>query len=482
MSEHICFPPINGSELASAFDLSWLRDDSEEAVSEITLDCDTISSRELIQLNNLHLLLNEEEDKIYLRLGDTVRDKDLVPRSEAHVVKDLLDRVMNAWFAFVNEHNIDSQASTTPWKGFDSGASNKRPAFLKKLKSALSSKNDERSVSQLPFRDPFDFYVSKLSASSEQSSAGSLTLDALSFPTEPVNPASQSSRIMKELLSDLPTVAELRAMQAQESSISKYVADCLKDSTEWRGADARQNSIRNDPTSLPLNEFDPSALIPSFLISFYDPFYVRKNAEFLVTTKNTLEELKDLFYCKSEFESDAAKNREASMFYIEGVLYDDKRPNKELKGTNGRKEYISDNILAWNHDSLLKGRASGWGILQSKTMKEQFGSIKPRLGAHYLYVHNGSCEHLIVFSDARLVPVVNEDDLREYPKKVFQTKFRKRSCQACSRMYATKMVFGDRYANTNPAYFCTSCYQLLHYDEEGKILYQDFQVFPYHHD
>lgn len=47
--------------------------------------------------------------------------------------------------------------------------------------------------------------------------------------------------------------------------------------------------------------------------------------------------------------------------------------------------------------------------------------LKLRLGQPYLYQHQGKCEHLLVFSDLRLVNASDEQKVDEYPIRVYDT-------------------------------------------------------------
>lgn len=42
-----------------------------------------------------------------------------------------------------------------------------------------------------------------------------------------------------------------------------------------------------------------------------------------------------------------------------------------------------------------------------------------RLGQPYLYQHQGDCEHLLIFTDLRLLTAADEQSLHEYPIRVF---------------------------------------------------------------
>ena len=56
--------------------------------------------------------------------------------------------------------------------------------------------------------------------------------------------------------------------------------------------------------------------------------------------------------------------------------------------------------LAWLRESVPD--FVSWGELRSGNMESTaVGDVPLKLGAHYLYCHQGDCEHILVFSDAR---------------------------------------------------------------------------------
>jgi snRNA-activating protein complex subunit 3 len=69
-----------------------------------------------------------------------------------------------------------------------------------------------------------------------------------------------------------------------------------------------------------------------------------------------------------------------------------------------------------------------------------------------------------------------------YPIHVFQSKIRRKKCKICDIYPAKYITFGDKLAPENPYYYCEYCYDLFHYDKEGKILYTDYSVYPYYHE
>lgn len=46
---------------------------------------------------------------------------------------------------------------------------------------------------------------------------------------------------------------------------------------------------------------------------------------------------------------------------------------------------------------------------------------------------------------------------------------------------ASKITIDDKWAKKNPCYFCDNCYYLLHYGENGCLLYNDFTVYDNWH-
>ncbi len=116
--------------------------------------------------------------------------------------------------------------------------------------------------------------------------------------------------------------------------------------------------------------------------------------------------------------------------------------------------------------------------------KYQLKDMLVRVGVRYLYAHmNGSCEHYLYFSDIRLYnSAVDEGVTDAYPVLHIQSYNCMRRCCVCEVWSAKFVVYGDRLAESNPSFLCQHCYQMLHYDEKGKLIYSDFTVFPYVHD
>jgi len=103
-------------------------------------------------------------------------------------------------------------------------------------------------------------------------------------------------------------------------------------------------------------------------------------------------------------------------------------------------------------------------------------------GAMYLYVHQGDCEHGIVFGDIRMAHQHDVQNRNSYPVVLFQAKIRRRKCRLCDIYPAKWVTYCDKFSAENPTFWCERCYHSFHYGSDGQLLYSDFRVFPYLHE
>lgn len=98
-----------------------------------------------------------------------------------------------------------------------------------------------------------------------------------------------------------------------------------------------------------------------------------------------------------------------------------------------------------------------------------------------ILVIQGNCKHMIVIRDMRVIHPEDVQNQADYPLLTFQIRPRYRKCSVCKIFQATKMTVDDKWAQKNPCYFCIKCYFLLHYKEDGSLLYPH-TVYDYHHE
>ncbi|CAG8461828.1 2186_t:CDS:10 [Paraglomus occultum] len=209
--------------------------------------------------------------------------------------------------------------------------------------------------------------------------------------------------------------------------------------------------------------------------AFYDHHSpASRMQEFLVLGSQPLAALKDAFYCLKDFYSAETEKSASSYFLIENTFYNDLRDE-------GLQDY-SKIIIDWLSRQSEETKAK-LGPYRSKTMHEtKFDELTIRLNQPYLFCHRGNCQHALIFRDLRLLHDGDEQDYNAYPKAVFRCKISRSKCRMCLQRPAQFTTLNDYLSGECPAYFCETCYNQFHYDENGTLLYDSFQVFPYVHE
>ncbi|CAA0251420.1 unnamed protein product [Arabidopsis thaliana] len=221
-----------------------------------------------------------------------------------------------------------------------------------------------------------------------------------------------------------------------------------------------------------------------------------KTQEFLVLGRQMLTELKDNIHCATDqVMQKAGKYDPSGYFLIEDVFHNDLR-------NPSAKDY-SYPILDWlwnSKDEALKkwecvltgelqkkqklvlGEAKSVDLPRYRTADMQsthFCDIRFRVGASYVYCHQGDCKHTIVIRDMRMSHPEDVQNRAAYPI-MFWPKRRIQKCGVCKIKRASKVAVDDKWASENSSYFCDVCFELLH-SEEGP-LNCDFPVFDYVHE
>lgn len=168
----------------------------------------------------------------------------------------------------------------------------------------------------------------------------------------------------------------------------------------------------------------------------------------------------DHTYADSDGDSDG-------YFFIEGQFYASRVTDCVLRA------------IEWTRCHIGGGNPN-YGVVISPIANVMLKDISLRLGVRYCYSHlGGGCEHFIYVSDVR---GYFSSQVNILPRANIHLKRYTRKCSVCEIWSAKYLTYGDKLTDTNPSFFCQHCYFMLHYDSNGKLLYQDFQVFPYLHD
>ncbi|XP_062579566.1 snRNA-activating protein complex subunit 3-like [Saccostrea cucullata] len=156
----------------------------------------------------------------------------------------------------------------------------------------------------------------------------------------------------------------------------------------------------------------------------------------------------------------------SGFFYIEGCFYNDFRDS-------GAIDY-SQVIRDWAKDP-----AREIGAMQTASMEDtSFLDLTLRLGQPYVYMHQGDCEHLIVFSDIRILSPQDTQDIREYPLVTHKRLKNQTKCRVCQMHASRWMAYNSEHAPEDPSFFCEQCFRSLHYDQHGNKI-GNFQAFRF---
>jgi snRNA-activating protein complex subunit 3 len=155
---------------------------------------------------------------------------------------------------------------------------------------------------------------------------------------------------------------------------------------------------------------------------------------------------------------------------------------KNSKGVTKKNE---DHPVALMMGVDMSPTGRGYNCPVKAMADARLGELQLRLGVRYLMCHGlGRCQHWVYFSDAHMFhPNVDAPLRQSYPYQLYKVRTYRRKCDICTAVIATQVTYNDRLAlpkfTGGPSFFCDQCYHMLHYDENNRLLYDDFAVFPY---
>lgn len=195
---------------------------------------------------------------------------------------------------------------------------------------------------------------------------------------------------------------------------------------------------------------------------------------FLILGSNTLKDLKDAIDCPADYlvfadvserpvtDDDLCKNRyPSSFFFFHDTFYIDMEPD-------GAQDITSE-VRAWANERCL-GETKVAYMSESRIV-----DLKCRLGAPYLYVHAGSCEHLVSFNNLALRDKCHPTG--PYPIPIFERNSRRIVCAGCKELTAEWVVWDHESTPSPVQYFCDPCYKDFNYDIKGRKTF-DFKAAP----
>lgn len=233
-------------------------------------------------------------------------------------------------------------------------------------------------------------------------------------------------------------------------------------------------------------------------VRVYEPFVYRRNArttvrkprlsqEFSVLGCQRLSELRDKIYCYCRFgpffdisndfiniiDNDSqqqspdespstSRQKDSGFFFITDTFYNDIQSDVDY----------SKEIREWMPRQLI-------GPYQMKSMEDTcFQDLNIRLGFPEVYKHYGNCEHIITFSDIRLLAPDDSLKRSDYPMLKCISSTKMKLCMCCGVMEAGFVVKNSTIHIQDPSYLCKNCVKSLHYVNDEKV--GNFQIFRYY--
>uniref|UniRef100_A0A915NY02 snRNA-activating protein complex subunit 3 n=2 Tax=Meloidogyne TaxID=189290 RepID=A0A915NY02_9BILA len=204
----------------------------------------------------------------------------------------------------------------------------------------------------------------------------------------------------------------------------------------------------------------------------------RTEVKFLVRGDMPLVKLREKIFCASDFWSNYEDFEivppdpecyfdhkfPSSFIFVHDTFYVDKRRANSIDISEPIREF-------------MKRKKKDFGEFYVKDMAGvKIIDFKLRLGQPYVYVHQGFCEHLIIFTDLRLLLPGDIQRIEDYPIRLFDIKTQKLCCACSDEISSFVVTESDRLPNS-PAFFCSTCFSAFHYDNGQRI--GNFKAYHY---
>ncbi|KAJ9601085.1 hypothetical protein L9F63_000751, partial [Diploptera punctata] len=203
----------------------------------------------------------------------------------------------------------------------------------------------------------------------------------------------------------------------------------------------------------------------------------RCSQEMVVLGNQTISVLRDTIVCASDlcvpgevsnnpnqdFKKKAKDIYKSGFIFIENTFYNDFRDPKNID--------YSAVIRKW-------GEGRDLGPFKTEEMdKVKFEDLSLRLGYPYVYQHQGNCEHLISFSDVRLLHKSDNLSSQNYPLIRSMSTSNAQYCMICGMYMAKWITTENERVPHDPCYFCDHCFCSYNYIDGKKI--GNFKAYPF---
>ncbi|XP_023025055.1 proximal sequence element A Pbp49 [Leptinotarsa decemlineata] len=345
-----------------------------------------------------------------------------------------------------------------------------------------SSDNFCRILEEMALNDFSEVDLSALGAS--------CSINKLQLPSEPDNfpievPARLSTKSKLDFYYPVTTEAtQLNVIKCKEALEKKWIRSEFKfgskRSLKLTITDNMSNHFRNDilpgtnfiysiliyrPFSMSMGQkhsgeklrfaMEIEALGTNLLSQIIDAIECVSNYGVLKEVENTKVNLKQFQNAKQEYPSQTV--------FIDGVFYNDTR--------SPDAEDYSEPVIKWAREKNI-------GKFTVSAMETTLlNTLTPRIGYPYVYIHQGNCEHILTFSDARLIQPNDCLVSEKYPRIVSVCRSTNVLCLICGIAPSQWLVKKcDRFPQEK-VFLCTDCCNSYLYIDGKKV--GDFELYPF---
>lgn len=204
--------------------------------------------------------------------------------------------------------------------------------------------------------------------------------------------------------------------------------------------------------------------------------------EITVLGRQTLDKLRDKIFCPIDYTTASTKTATLSerttnplrakdvfksgFLFIEDVFYNDLRCELNID--------YSEVVMEW-------AKYKKMGPMKTGSLTEtQFQDLTVRMGFPYVFVHQGNCEHLLVFSDVSLIHASDVRNCFRYPLYKSLGLLKQHMCMICNVTRARWITFENPRVPADPFYFCDRCFKSYNF-VDGKQVgdFKYYEIFPY---
>lgn len=312
-----------------------------------------------------------------------------------------------------------------------------------------------------------------------------------------------STRVLD--LQDIPDNVDLVTVKLQKQDLDKRASDAAYRSRSLRlfkmmGSTSRVNFSKPKPAgkiskgvslkdrapvpevALVVQIFRPIKLpnklrrvtINTFIKNKIQGEVVVLGSQTLITLRNTVSCVADI-NAPGDYSEDPDKPQcpkaidlyKSGFFFIGNTFYNDM--------TDPSCRDYSQVIREW-----AKNPRRNVGPFEVKRMEDTcFNDLEIQLGYPYVYVHQGYCEHLVVFSDMRMLHSDDSQHMSDYPMILQNHTHSKRLlCWLCHKAPANWVTYENERVTEDPFFFCNTCFRSYNYTADKKKI-GHFRAEPY---